>query len=273
MMSERNDATICAGSKTDDSRSETENTQLNEAQKELLRAINAEDFSFKCAEEALRNLKADEVIQTLDVWKPVHTSLPVQFFVMGLRAAITEIKRAEPEAKPVSDGDFFDACRNGKEITVQQFIAQGGNIEMRDGNGRTGLIIAAWYEKWDVLRSLAAHGADLNAVGEDGFSALSIALCANYVPRDVPALLVTPTNVDEVGIKGFTPLCFAAKNGHQAAIRMLIEKGANPNHKKSDGFTPMMLAILNNNIGCANELMRHGAKLELPPEEKEASNA
>lgn len=271
MMSERNDATICAGSKTDDSRSETENTQLNEAQKDLLRAFDAGDF--KCAEEALRALKADEVIQTLDVWKPVHTSLPVQFFVMGLRAAITEIKCAEPEAKPVSDGDFFDACRNGKEITVQQFIAQGGNINTYSSSGRNALLIASWFERWSVVRILLEAGASIVCVDTDRNSPLHLALLSTYVPSDIVRGLMTRSMVDAETIEGATPLCFAAKKGHLTALRMLIEAGANPNHKGPDGWTPMCFALERGHIDCARELMRHGAKLELPPEEKEDSNA
>ncbi|MBC8284690.1 MAG: ankyrin repeat domain-containing protein [Nitrospinae bacterium] len=48
------------------------------------------------------------------------------------------------------------------------------------------------------------------------------------------------------------------RNHHNS---ILLEHGANPNISANDGFTPLMGAILNDNIEIAKELLRRGALL------------
>ena len=42
------------------------------------------------------------------------------------------------------------------------------------------------------------------------------------------------------GHSGWTPLWRAAGNGHEAIVKLLLEKGADPNPKDKDGRTPLM---------------------------------
>ena len=69
----------------------------------------------------------------------------------------------------------------------------------------------------------------------------------------------------EVGIAdrlGFQAIHHAAKGGHADILRMLIDKGADMNVKKFDGYTPLMLCALNDHVACVELLLRKGADVK-----------
>jgi uncharacterized protein len=65
----------------------------------------------------------------------------------------------------------------------------------------------------------------------------------------------TPT----IATGGFTALHFAARNGHEAAVRALIAGGADPRLTNGDGATPAVTAIVNDRLDLAKTLVDLGA--------------
>lgn len=59
---------------------------------------------------------------------------------------------------------------------------------------------------------------------------------------------------------GLTPLGHAAWFGHIDTARLLIEKGADVNAKKSDGTSVLVIATMRNHKDLANMLIKAGAK-------------
>lgn len=58
-------------------------------------------------------------------------------------------------------------------------------------------------------------------------------------------------------------LLMAAKRGNNVAIEILLEARANINTRDKDGFTPLMLAIINCNDQTAKKLIEKGADLNI----------
>lgn len=62
-----------------------------------------------------------------------------------------------------------------------------------------------------------------------------------------------------------TPLiCLAAANGHSAVINILLEYKANPNAQDTEGNTPIIHAIINNDTDMAKQLLQNGADPNIP---------
>ena len=62
----------------------------------------------------------------------------------------------------------------------------------------------------------------------------------NY--QDVLAALAEKENADAMSIQHFTPLMLAAREGHLSIIKLLLDRGANPNLAHPNGRTALHLA-------------------------------
>ncbi|KAK9578676.1 hypothetical protein V6Z93_009622 [Aspergillus fumigatus] len=71
---------------------------------------------------------------------------------------------------------------------------------------------------------------------------------------------------------GLTPLCLAAKNGHPAGVRLLLEEGANPNLPDKNGTTPLMHALAEGHSEVVYLLLEAGAQKESTPLEVAVEN-
>jgi Ankyrin repeats (3 copies) len=70
---------------------------------------------------------------------------------------------------------FKLALLSGVEPAVEAFIARGEDLNSRDGNGLTPLMISAVRNKPRLCKLLLDAGADLSAVDRDGNDAIALA--------------------------------------------------------------------------------------------------
>jgi uncharacterized protein len=117
---------------------------------------------------------------------------------------------------------LLDACAAGDLSTVQDALARGTDVNARDENGITPLMVAAKGSRPDlsdpsatdhpeVVQCLVEHGAEVNAATDTGFAAL----------------------------------LWAARYGHAKVVRVLLDKGANVNARDQDGLTALKWATTN----------------------------
>ncbi|XP_071977559.1 ankyrin repeat and SOCS box protein 18 isoform X2 [Engystomops pustulosus] len=65
---------------------------------------------------------------------------------------------------------------------------------------------------------------------------------------------------------GRSPLHEACIGGHDTCVQLLLEHGANPNHRSDDGLAPLHLCDTKDSLRCAEILLQHGALLNQPTE-------
>ena len=76
-------------------------------------------------------------------------------------------------------------------------------------------------------------------------------------------LLESATFVAAQDRLGGTALTHAARSGKLAALKLLLEKGADINHRMIDGSTPLFVAVDKNRTDVARELVMRGADVTL----------
>ena len=92
---------------------------------------------------------------------------------------------------------LFDYARNGQVQALSSAIEQGIPVDLRNHNGDTFLILAAYREQLEVVNALLARGADVNALNGRGQSALTCAIFMQNV--DVAKALLDAGADPELG--------------------------------------------------------------------------
>ncbi len=94
----------------------------------------------------------------------------------------------------------------------------------------------------EIVRILLERGADINARGPYGQTALMVASRAGYVDM-VKTLLDWEANIHLKDERGYTALMHGAWNGHLEIVKALIDRGADVNGLDNKwGYTALILA-------------------------------
>ncbi len=174
--------------------------------------------------------------------------------VSALLKAGADPNALKGEGEPV----MLTAARTGNVEVVKALIAAGGDVNVRERfYGQSPLMWAAIENHADVIAELAAKGADVNArasilegepswrYGKDSRNGINGEALQNF-----------NTNFSKGGL---TPLLYAARQGSTDAVKMLIDKGANPNTPDPEGFSPLQVALQNAHYDAAVALIEKGA--------------
>ena len=182
------------------------------------------------------------------------------FLREGLRAGIDA-----NTANPGGETALMTAARTGSLDAVRLLIDRGATVNAKEKErGQTALMWAVLENHPEVARLLIEKGADVNAqtnvVIPDGITGEPAAASGNigangpgfYRARAVP----TPSGA-------MSPLLFAAREGNLAMARLLLEAKADINLPSANGSSPLVVAITNNHIQLAMELLGKGANPNL----------
>src|SRR4051812_5563091 len=150
------------------------------------------------------------------------------------------------------------AALYGDSALVEALLDKGARPNVADDAGATPLMWA--LTDLDKTRLLVEHGADVNARSDDGRTPVLIAASVRG-NRDVVSLLLERKANPSVQAPGLvaplSPLAEAAKQGDEATIRLLIDRGADVARA---GFLPLALAMRSRCDGCVAAL-----SAKLPP--------
>jgi len=141
-------------------------------------------------------------------------------------------------------------------------------LDTRDARGRTPLHVATFARQHAVIRALARAGADLNALENDRYDAVTIASVADD-EATLRLLLSLGASARQVTSRyDGTALIAAAHLGHEGVVRQLIAAGAPLDHVNNLHWTAVIEAIVLGDGGARHQatlkaLINAGANLQL----------
>jgi ankyrin repeat protein len=176
------------------------------------------------------------------------------------RSAVRDYQRhitAEGRPKSLDSGGFTPllyAARENCRACVDVLIAKGADIDLADPDGVSPLHIAVMNANWDLAKQLVEAGADVDQWDIFGAAPLFTAVGLRSRADGGRASIDAPNAASGLDI-----------------IRLLLERGANPNMQlffrpanvrgatNTRGSTPLIRAASNNDLEVVRLLLEHGA--------------
>src|ERR1700728_4556004 len=129
---------------------------------------------------------------------------------------------------PAADTTLLDAAESGSHAAAMRLLsAKGANVNATGADGSTAIMYAAANNDLELVRALIKAGANVKLKNQLGTSALT-----------------------EASIIGATPI-----------IEALLKAGADPNFRTTDGETPLMAAARSGKLDAAKALLAAGADI------------
>lgn len=156
--------------------------------------------------------------------------------------------------------DFFRAVRHDDLATVQALVQRGFDPNTVSPEGLAAIHLAVREPSLKVAEFLAAWpDTRVQQPNEHGETILMLASLKGY--REVVNRLIarrTPVNQD-----GWTALHYASTGAHLQVMALLLDAGAHVNARSPNGTTPLMMAAHYGNAAAVKRLLEAGADPQL----------
>lgn len=154
--------------------------------------------------------------------------------------------------------ELLEAVRSGNVVSARRMLAAGADVNSRDNEGATLLMLACHAGNLPMVLALIGAGADVNASDERGWTPLMKAAYNAELDRgfvDVAqALIDSGANVEAPISYGIRPLMLAAGYGETAVVETLLRSGADVIARNDGGLTALMMVKQKHYVDVINLL-------------------
>jgi uncharacterized protein len=168
----------------------------------------------------------------------------------------------------VIDTPLHRAASAGDTAAIRRLVADGADVDARDGAGRTPVLVATVARHADAVRELVDAGADVNIRDDKLFNPFLYAGAEGLLDilRIVNEAGADPAITNRYGGVALIPAC---ERRHVEVVRYLLEESdVDVDHVNYLGWTALLEAVILGSGGPAHDqivrlLIDHGADLEL----------
>jgi ankyrin repeat protein len=163
-------------------------------------------------------------------------------------------------ATPIAP-ELVATIRAADAQAIRKLLDNGADVNARDAEDNTPLILASFYANAKCVALLLEHGADVNAANETGVTALIRAATSYEKTRSlVDAGAKVRVRTADLGN---TPVILAARRaGNSRTVKLLLERGADATEHNNVGISPMMSGAASGDLDTVQILLDAGAKAD-----------
>jgi uncharacterized protein len=185
--------------------------------------------------------------------------------------------------------EFFEAIRQGDKREVERRLLLNPTLIHARENGLSPILVAAYHHKPEIasfladktvgltifeaaatgkvnniIRLLARDPELVNAYSEDGFQPLGLACFFGHLDSAEYLMRAgAPVNAQSRNRLKAAPIQSATAAKHHKIVKMLLERGADPNVREQKGYTPLHAAAQNGDEEMIRILLFGGADLTI----------
>lgn len=155
-----------------------------------------------------------------------------------------------------------DAAMKGDIAAVGTLIQQKADVNAPQSDGATAIQWAAYRNDLPLAEVLIGAGANIKAANREGATPLYLASLQGSAAM-IRRLLEAGADANETGPQGETPLMLAARSGNLDALKLLLDYKAQINAKdKLRGTIPLMWAVEQSHPAAVKLLIERGADVK-----------
>lgn len=150
------------------------------------------------------------------------------------------------------------ACRNGHEDIARYLLSKGSPPDHPDQDGMTPMTMAVISGKTNCVGQLLEFGASVDALND---SSIPLHLACQYGHNDIVRLLLLRKPKIASNSEGLFPLHLASRTGNEGILEMLMQydKSGLDVQERFSLWTPLFFAASEGHEGCVQLLLRAGA--------------
>lgn len=174
--------------------------------------------------------------------------------------ALTFLKKGVPLHMPNKSGAIclHTAAMRGHTNVVRALLSKGASVDAKTKDGYTALHLAVECGKPQVVQMLLGYGAQVEFKGgKAGETPLHIAARTKDGERCAEMLMKSGADVNAVRENGETAMHIAARNGQLKMLQALLEEGGDPTQQSKNGETPLHVAVRHCHLAVAKELLSY----------------
>lgn len=175
-----------------------------------------------------------------------------------LAAATLGCSAMQPTSAQVAPPDIFALINGGDSAGVEQALALGVDVNIRDGLGQTPIVVAALAGQGEVAAVLTQHGADVMARTNKGMTAMHAAAFSGNLEATKLLVAAGADVKDQKNFAHITPLHAAAEENHVSVVKALLDAGIDVSLVDVKGSTASTLAGWKQNWDLVQVLVDHG---------------
>lgn len=162
-------------------------------------------------------------------------------------------------ARAENTPSIYDVINNEDQTTFSDMVMLGYDIDEKDADGYTPLMIAASLGKAEFVAFLINNGANVNSRSKSGLTALHRAAQAGSTAV-IQLLAEADAIVDLPDNEGMTPLMAAVSANKFFAVDLLIKRGATIGFRNAEGRTALWISDRKRFTEISKYLRLKGAK-------------